>query len=1050
MTHLRALADGVKLVTMKLPGAVTGLLWIALIIAFMAAAANGTTEPETVRIGVLAKRGLDHCRAKWDPTAAYLSKTIPGHRFSIVPLDFSSVQQAVANHSIDFILTNSSFHVELEDQYGVNAIATLINRMHCGDHKVFGGVIFSRVYDAAIRTLADLRGKDFMAVKESSFGGWRMAWREMKASGMDPRQSFKSISFGGTHDAVVLAVLNGKVDAGTVRTDTLERMAAEGKIDLSAFRVLNINRAARDSLGIKCSTRLYPEWPMAKLTHTADKLSEMVSQALFRMKDASPAAVAAKCAGWTYPLSYHPVHDCLEELQLGPYDPKVYQSISAVYRRHKAWFLSGGLAFFLLLVTAAGVSKLNARLSSSNSELLDEIKKRKLSESQLYESEARLQNILDQSIAGVFIIDPDTHVIVDANQSALDMVGADRPSVVGRKCPGFICQAAEGQCPVTDQGERFNRTERRLIRSDGSHRTVLKTVTQFSLKGKDLLLDSFIDISELKETQYSLESALYAANEANKAKDQFLANMSHELRTPMNGIIGMTNILQNTDLSKEQTEFAQIIMKSSEGLLGIINDILDFAHIETADPQLECIDIDLHALIDRLMTSIIPSAREKGLACSHAIDDGVPGFLRGDRRRIKRILDILVDNAVKFTSRGGVSLHLSKGPESDNKCTIHFKVSDTGIGIETDRIDHIFTPFTQADYSTTRKYGGIGLGLALAKHFTEMMGGQIQVESTPEHGSTFTVTLCLEVQTTIPVRKRPRLQNLNDYRILVADDDPTSRQVLKEFLSSWQVQYQIVDGARAALAALKEAAIEKTPYDVAIINHIMSDMHGMDLGRVIKQDPLISLTKMILFTAMDQACNTDQIRDVGFDAFLAKPIGFSRLFDCLSIVCNRGDHDQTASQAVNGFITQAALSEVQATGPRILVVEDNVINQKVMLKILQKNGCQPDVVDNGREAVERLSRKSYDLVLMDIQMPVMNGFEATSAIRNPSNNCLDPQVPIIAVTANAMKDPEKACLEAGMDDYLPKPVIPEILISKVRQWCDKVRMVDPSGIGYWN
>ena len=1035
---------------MKMQHAFKNSLLSALFVILAVAAGYGAEDVQTVRIGVLAKRGLDHCLAKWHPTAVYLSKTVPGHHFKIVPLDFGSVQKAVAYESVDFILTNSSFHVELENRYDVDAIATLINRMHCGDHKVFGGVIFSRTDDPTISKLEDLHGKDFMAVKETSFGGWRMALREMKNAGITPRNYFKSISFGGTHDAVVLSVLRGAVDAGTVRTDTLERMAAEGKIDLSAFRILNINAAARDFFGIQCYTRLYPEWPMAKMPHTSGKLAELVAQALFRMEDHTPAAMAAKCAGWTYPLSYRPVLDCLKELQLGPYDPLIRQSLGTVYRRHKAWIIFGGIAICFLLITAAGVAKLNARLSSSNAELLDEVQKRKISESRLFESEARLQEILDKSIAGVFIIDPETHTIIDANQSALDMVAADRASVVGKKCHGFICPAQKGQCPITDHRERFNRTERLLLRSDGSSCTVLKTVTRFRLNGKTLLLDSFIDVSELKDTQFNLESALYAANEANKAKDQFLANMSHELRTPMNGIIGMTNILQNTDLSDEQIEFAQIIMKSAEGLLGIINDILDYAHIESADPKLDKIDFDLFALIDEIMTTITPLAREKNLACSHVVGDDVPGFLRGDRQRIKRILHILLSNAVKFTISGGVSLHISKGKQDGKKCKMSFKVSDTGIGIEAERIENIFTSFTQVDYSSTRKYSGIGLGLALAKHFTELMGGRIFVDSTPGKGSTFQVSICLEVQTAIPVQKAPRIQNLCNHRILVVDDDPTNRKVLKGFLSTWQVQFKMVDSARAALASLHQAASEKTPYEVAIIDHAMPEMDGMDLGRAIKQDAILGHTKMILSTSIDQAYNTDDIRDVGFDAFLAKPIRFSRLFDCLCLVCSRVDNDSTAEPTPQSMITQSSLSEVRADGPRILVVEDNLINQKVMLKILNHDGFSTDVAGNGREAVEALCRKSYNVVLMDIQMPVMNGFEATSAIRNPSNKCLTPQVPIIAVTANSMKDAEKECLDAGMDDYLPKPVVPDVLIAKVRQWLEKSHIAEKASCGYCN
>lgn len=307
--------------TMRLRSVILGFLLNFMLVSVAVPAAYASADAQPIRVGVLAKRGLDHCRAKWQPTAEYLSKIVTPQQFVIVPLDFASVPRAVAEKRVEFILTNSSSYVELEDQYGVDAIATLINRMHYGDHKLFGGVIFTGANRTDISTIEDLRGKDFMAVKETSFGGWRMAWREMKDRGVNPQTDFKSLSFGGTHDAVVFAVRDKKVDAGTVRTDTLERMFAEGKIDLSGFRILNINEAAEESVGITCSTRLYPEWPLAKLAHTPDKLSVKVAQALFRMDDDTPAAQAAKSAGWTYPLSYHQVHDCLRDLELGPYDP---------------------------------------------------------------------------------------------------------------------------------------------------------------------------------------------------------------------------------------------------------------------------------------------------------------------------------------------------------------------------------------------------------------------------------------------------------------------------------------------------------------------------------------------------------------------------------------------------------------------------------------------------------------------------------------------------------------------------------------------------------
>jgi signal transduction histidine kinase/DNA-binding response OmpR family regulator len=683
-----------------------------------------------------------------------------------------------------------------------------------------------------------------------------------------------------------------------------------------------INAAAGQPTGMTSSTRRYPEWPLARLSHTPDKLSAKVAQALFLMKESAPAAKSAKIAGWAYPLSYQPVHDCLKELQPGPYEPKA--------RKNQKWFIFGGIAFIAVCLGAFGVAKLNARLSTINGHLIREVEKRKKIEAGLIESE-----------------------------------------------------------------------------------------------------------KQLKETQFNLESALAAANEANRSKDEFLANMSHELRTPMNGIIGITGILQNSELTDEQSEYTDIIMKSSEGLLAIITDILDFSQIEAGTTKLDTIGFDLTALINEVSKTIEPKAKEKHLALYHRVDADVPVYLKGAPRHLKKVIRNLMGNAVKFTHQGTVSLHVNLAQDEEHHCILRFVVKDTGIGIDPGRKDRIFDPFSQIDYSSTRRYNGTGLGLALAKHFTEMMGGHIGFESRPNQGSTFWFTIRLEKEKSLPIQKPYHSDDITGKRILVVDDNPTNRQVLAGYLRSWRLPYDTAESAREALAAMQRAVSEKDPFELAVIDHMMPEMDGVDLGRAIKQDPLLKDVGMVLFTSIGIGCDTDEISSAGFDAFLAKPVRASQLLNCLKLVCGQNESPQHSHFQSDRLITHEILNEAKASGPRILVVEDNVINQKVMLKILGVHGCHAEVAENGRLAVQELCRNDYDVVLMDVQMPEMNGYEATGAIRNPGNRCLNPTVPIIAVTANTMKEDRKRCLDAGMDDYLPKPVDPNILMKKIRQWHEK-------------
>jgi two-component system sensor histidine kinase/response regulator len=895
------------------------LLAILMIFAALVTPTTATAaDARSVRIGVLAKRGFTQCKEKWGPTAEYLSRTVSAYTFEIVPLDFASVPYAVAQKSVDFILTNSSSYVELEDQYHINAIATLINRLHCGDHKVFGGVVFSRSDDPTIHEFKNLRGKDFIAVEETSLGGWRMALREFLQDGIDPRKDFKSLSFGGTHDAVVYAVQNHRADAGTVRTDTLERMAAEGKIDPANFRILKSNANGDDKVTFFCSTRLYPEWPMAKLHHTPLRLSEQVAQALHRMPADNPAAQAAKCSGWTYPLSYHSIHECLREIKMGPYDPNTRYGLGNIYRRYKPWIVSAGMVWIAIILCAIFFVRLNTRLVSANTELRMEVEKRKMTES-------------------------------------------------------------------------------------------------------------------------ALEASLETAREANIAKTQFLANMSHELRTPMNGIIGMAGILLDTPLNEEQLDFTRTITTSSRSLLRLINDILDYSNIEKGDLKLETNCFELSAVIDLISNTFQTQAGNKGLVFNCIVDESIPLFLKGDANRLKQIIEKLLDNAVKFTGKGEIFLHVSSDTANQTHCTLRFTVRDTGIGIPAERIEHIFSSFSQLDGSFTRAYGGTGLGLAMAKHLVEMMEGQIGVTSTPEKGSTFWFTARLELQKAIPRLKQFQISDFKDKYILVVDDGPIDRMILEGMLKSWDVPHASAESAQRALARLHQAAAARKAFDLVIIDKMMPDMNGDELGQVIRNDAVLHNLKLVMCTSEARPEFRAKLKAIGFDAFLTKPVESNQLMNCLRLVLDPKPDPSPGTRQPQGLITEKEIEAERLNAPKILVVEDNVVNQKIMMKILGARGYRVQATDNGRMAVIELGQRSYDVVLMDLQMPEMNGFEAATAIRNPDNGCLDPNVPIIAVTANTSEEDRLQCLDAGMDDYLPKPVNPGKLVEKIQHWHNQHR-----------
>jgi PAS domain S-box-containing protein len=656
--------------------------------------------------------------------------------------------------------------------------------------------------------------------------------------------------------------------------------------------------------------------------------------------------------------------------------------------------------------------------------------------------------LLENIDAGVAIIDADTHVIEILNKRGLELFGGEEEEVLNRVCHSLMCPAEQGNCPVTDRGQTVDKSDRVLVKVDGSRLPVQKSVRRIRVAGKDKLLETFVDISDRKrvetaqaEMNAALERQTQVAGElaaeavrANAAKSEFLANMSHEIRTPMNGVIGMTGLLLDTPLTDEQRHYADTVRVCAESLLGVINDILDFSKIEAGKLEFEALDFDLQVLLDDFADTVAVRAQEKGLELLCGADLDVPMLLRGDPGRLRQVLMNLAGNAVKFTSAGEVAIRATVEAETVDSALLRFAVRDTGIGIPSDKVDLLFGKFTQADASTTRKFGGTGLGLAISKQLAHMMGGDIGVRSEEGRGSEFWFTARLAKQPGRGASGHIEPANLHGVRVLAVDDNATGREILTKRLRSWGMRPEDVPDGPAAIEALGRAVDERDPFRVAVLDMQMPGMDGESLGRQIKADARLAGTRLVMLTSIGTRGDAARLQQIGFTGCLTKPARQQELMSALSRALAGSD---AASQPTSAAVRHAAREyQNRFTGRpmRILLAEDNITNQQVALGILRNLGLRADAVANGAEAVKTLETLPYDLVLMDVQMPVMDGLEATRQIRSPLSAVRDHAVPVVAMTAHAFAGDREACLGAGMDDYVSKPISPRALVEALERW----------------
>lgn len=838
------------------------LLFFLLSLAML----NPAQAQDTLVLGVFAYRPKEVLEPRYQPLADYLSAELGDVKIELRILNQDQIEHALEQNQLDLVFTNPSHYIVVRTRFSLTgALATLISLESGQATSQLGGVIIARSDATDLQSLADLKGRKIAAPGVKFLGGYQTQMFELLQAGITvPKTQLEVVN---SHDAVVKAILAGQAEAGFIRTGVIEQLQQEGKLDPSRLRVLN--RQSYPGFPYLVSTRLYPEWAFVALPHVDSRRVRKIASSLMLLETKHPAAQAAGIAGFSPPADYLPVENIMRALHSPPFDQVAPITWRDIWKQHRPLLILLLIALILVALLIMLLARRN-RQWRLTSQTLDAERQRlrqvmAVTGEGLWEwdiANGRVSHNLSWCKILGLGTDYLTHPVARFSELLHD---EDRTAVMARI---QSCLAGQG----------IYRSEHRMRHADGRYLWVFDQgdIVERDADGAPMrMLGSMTDITERKHNEQALHQAKIAAETANRIKSEFLANMSHEIRTPMNGVMGMTQLLLDTPLSEEQQEYARIIYDSANHLLTIINDILDFSKIEAGRLNIETVAMDLPETVRRTVELMATRARDKGLALDCHIESAVPRWLAGDPVRLRQILLNFIGNAIKFTDTGAVTVEVKTLQKDTTTVMVAFEVRDTGIGISADKMQSLFSPFTQVDASMTRRFGGTGLGLSISRRLVELMGGKIGVASREGVGSAFWFHIPFPV------------------------------------------------------AAQAAESTDATVYPV-------------------------------VQTAMRKGV--------------------------------------------------------------ILLVEDNPVNQILAVAMLSKHGHHVDIAENGEQALRILSRRAYDLVLMDCQMPIMDGYEATRRLRADDSPVLNPRIPVIAMTASALIEDRRRCLAVGMDGFISKPV----------------------------